>query len=266
MLGVLLAVVTATVAVASEPSRALHAALPDNPTPVPPEPVPVPPPSGPCADPAVRCPDLVLLPPSDLTVTHADGRLRLGMRNTLINRGAGPLFLLGKRDGSKTMSVTQRLYSVNGAHHDYPLANTHLDFWHIPGQGSYWKLRDGLRFELWRVDGPVQSFVERGPKTRFCMRDLEQIPGLPGPRVRQFPGCNQSPGTRHVRLGISVGWAESYPPLYYQQYVDVTGLRGCFSLRHIADPRQHVYESDESNNTSQVRIHLPPRDGSVRGC
>jgi hypothetical protein len=58
-------------------------------------------------------------------------------------------------------------------------------------------------------------------------------------------------------MGISVGWEESYPAGYFQQDIDVTGLRGCYSLRHIADPKQHVYESDESNNMASVRIRLP---------
>ncbi|MGI8730761.1 MAG: hypothetical protein ACR2LK_12380 [Solirubrobacteraceae bacterium] len=43
---------------------------------------------------------------------------------------------------------------------------------------------------------------------------------------------------------------------YHEQYVDVTGLRGCYLLRHIADPREHVLESDETNNFSQVRVRL----------
>jgi subtilase family serine protease len=35
-------------------------------------------------------------------------------------------------------------------------------------------------------------------------------------------------------------------------------------LRHIADPRQHLMESDESNNMSQVRVRLGGR--RLRGC
>ena len=67
-------------------------------------------------------------------------------------------------------------------------------------------------------------------------------------------------------MGISAGWEESYPAGYYEQYVDVTGLSGCFALRHVADPLGHVFESDESNNIAQTRFHLPPRRGRVRGC
>lgn len=265
--GAVIAALAAGVAVAAQPSHTPRIPATENPTPIPPEPVPVPPPSGPCADPNLRCPDLVVLPPSDLRVLRGrNGHVRLASRNRLINRGSGPLFLLGARESKRTMTVSQRIYSQSGNHTDYPLPETRFDFWFIPGQGHYWKLRDGLRFELWTAGGPLEQFVKLGRKTRFCMRDLIEVPGLGGPRFRKFPGCNQSPRTRTLRMGISAGWEESYPPGYYEQYVDVTGLSGCFSLRHVADPLGHVFESDESNNSAQTRFHLPPRRGRVRGC
>ena len=254
-------------AVAGEPSHTLRVPATENPTPIPPEPVAVPPPSGPCGDALLKCPDLVVLPPSELRVLRGgDGHVRLGSRNRLINRGSGPLFLLGARESERTMRVSQRIYSDGEAHTDYPLPDARFDFWAIPGQGSYWKLRDGLRFELWTAGGPLEQFVRFGRKTRFCMRDLLEVPGLSGPRFRQFPGCNQSSRASTVRMGISAGWEESYPPGYFEQYVDITGLSGCYSLRHVADPLSHVFESDESNNMSQTRFHLPPRRGRVRGC
>lgn len=265
--GVLLAALAAGVAVAAQPSHAPRIPATENPTPIPPEPVPVPPPSGPCGDLNLRCPDLVVLAPSELRVQRGrNGRLRLGSRNRLVNRGAGPMFLLGAREGARTMTVSQRIYSQTGGHTDYPLPAARFDFWPIPGQGSFWKLRDGLRFELWTAGGPLEQFVKFGPKTRFCMRDLVEVPGLGGPRFRKFPGCSQSARARTVRMGISVGWEESYPSFYHEQYVDITGLRGCYALRHIADPLGHVLESDESNNVSQTRFRLPPRRGRVRGC
>ena len=267
LFGVIVATLAAGVAVAAQPSHTLRVPTPENPTPIPPEPVPVPPPSGPCPDASLRCPDLVVLAPSDLRVLRGrNGHVRLGSRNRLVNRGAGPMFLLGQRESERTMRVSQRIFSQNGDHTDYPLPEARFDFWFIPGQGRYWKLRDGLRFELWTAGLPVEQFVRFGRKTRFCMRDLVEVPGLGGPRFRKFPGCNQSARTRSLRMGISVGWEESYPPGYYEQYVDVTGLSGCYSLRHVADPLGHVFESDESNNVAQTRVRLPPRRGRVRAC
>jgi hypothetical protein len=247
-----------------------HVPLPENPTPIPPEPVPVAPPSGPCLDARMRCPDLIVRAPSELKVMRSRaGRVLLGSRNILVNRGAGPMYLLGQRLGLRTMTVRQRIYTTDGTFVEFPLERARLDFWTIPvppGQGRYWKLRDGLRFELWTAGGPIERFVRFGRKTRFCMRDLRRVPGMAGPRTRQFPACNQSPDKQVVRLGISAGWYESYPAFYFEQYVDVTGLRGCYSLRHIADPLGHIFESDESNNMAATRVRLPPRRARVRGC
>jgi hypothetical protein len=70
-----------------------------------------------------------------------------------------------------------------------------------------------------------------------------------------------------VTLGTSVGWADVYPPTYPEQWIDVTGLRGCFAYAHIADPNNRVYESNEDNNESQVIVRLPFRPGERRaGC
>lgn len=264
LLAALLAPASTTVA-ADARTNVPRAPIIENPTPTPPEPVPIPPPSGPCADVRQRCPDLVLRPPSDLRLSRSrSGRLRLGSRNHLVNRGAGPLYLTGERDKRRTMKVSQRIYSISGAHRTYRLKDTRFDFWLIPGQGRYWKLRDALRFELRTADGPVGRLVKVGRKTRFCMRDLVELPGLPGPRGRVFGGCSQSAQAKSTRMGISVGWKESYPTGYHEQYVDVTGLRGCYVLRHIADHKGHVLESDESNNMSQVRVRLGGL--RLRGC
>jgi hypothetical protein len=231
---------------------------------------PAPVPSGPCVNARLRCPDLVVLQPRELEVVRSrSGRDRLRSRNRLGNVGGGPLFLLGDEDGGneRTMAVRQRIYAVSGAHREYPLPETHFDFWFIPNQGRFWKLRDALRFELWTVGKPVDELVKAGRKTRFCMRDLLRAEGgALGPREPQFPACSQKAGAERVRMGISVGWLESYPAGYYEQYVDVTGLRGCYSLRHIADPLSHVFESDESNNMSFRHVRLPARRGRVRDC
>ncbi|HEV7806741.1 MAG TPA: lysyl oxidase family protein [Solirubrobacteraceae bacterium] len=233
-------------------------------------PAPVPAPSGPCVDVRLRCPDLVVLRPKELEVVRSrSGRLRLRSRNRLANQGSGPLFLLGDRDGGneRSMAVRQRIYAISGAHREHPLPETHFDFWTIPNQGRFWKLRDALHFELWTTGQSLDELIKAGRKTRFCMRDLARVEdGALGPRVRQFPACSQSGRAEQVRMGISVGWLESYPAGYYEQYVDVTGLRGCYSLRHIADPLAHVFEADESNNVAQRHVLLPPRRGRVRGC
>ena len=80
----------------------------------------------------------------------------------------------------------------------------------------------------------------------YCLRDLKRTrPRARSPRGRVYPACNTNPAARRVRLGTSVGWSDIYPPAYPEQYLDVTGLRGCFAYRHTADPRNGIYESNE---------------------
>jgi hypothetical protein len=37
----------------------------------------------------------------------------------------------------------------------------------------------------------------------------------------------------------------------------VTGLRGTFAFKHIADPNNGIWESDESNNEGVTIVRLP---------
>jgi hypothetical protein len=80
-----------------------------------------------------------------------------------------------------------------------------------------------------------------------------------------FGGCSQDRDLRSVRLGTSVGWADVYPASYHENYVDVTGLRGCFALWQIADPTNQIAETDELNNAARTVVRLrpgaPPRIG-----
>ena len=81
-----------------------------------------------------------------------------------------------------------------------------------------------------------------------------------------YGACSQDGGARRVVLGASVGWADRYPSDYYQQWIDVTGLRGCFAYVHRADPMNHVFESNEGNNDSQRIIRLPWGTRTKKKC
>ena len=99
----------------------------------------------------------------------------------------------------------------------------------------------------------------------YCLRDLQRThPRARSPRRRVYPACSTSRRKRRVTLGTSVGWSDVYPPAYPEQYLDVTGLRGCFAYRHTADPRNGIYESDETNNSAQVTVRLPFKPGKQR--
>jgi hypothetical protein len=219
--------------------------------------------ANPCRGPEraqLRCPDLQMRRPYGIHAQRtAGGRVLLHASNAIKSRGRGPVELRGRRKGRREMRVRQHIYRVGG-----PAINARtrgeLYFYFIPGQGRYWKFASAARFELWSLDrrGLRKRLVRTGPKLHYCFRDFERTdPSARTPRARVYPGCNQDPRKRAVTLGTSVGWSDIYPSSYHENWIDVTGLRGCFAFVHRADPRNHIFESHEGNNDAQRVVRLP---------
>jgi hypothetical protein len=167
--------------------------------------------------------------------------------------------LRGRRTGRDEMSARQHIYRHDGSRLVIR-TGAELYFKYIPGQGHYWKMERAARFELWSLDdtGHRDRLVRSGPKVYYCLRDLKRTrPSRRSPRQRVFPGCNKDAGKKSVTLGTSVGWSDVYPSTYHEQWIDVTGLRGCFAYVHRADPDNHIFESNERNNDSQRIVRLP---------
>ena len=151
-----------------------------------------------------------------------------------------------------------------------------LFFKYIPGQRRYWKFDHAARFELWRIDalGRRTRRVKVGPKVSYCLRDLRRTrPGRRfSPRRLAYPACSVNSGQRRVTLGTSVGWSDIYPPTYPEQWIDVTGFRGCFAFRHMADPRNGIYESKETQQlgvrgrAAALQAGEPALSGSPLAC
>jgi len=216
-----------------------------------------------CLDPALRCPDLTMRRPEDFSVRRtAGGRALLRSTNAILSVGTGPLAVIGRRFTRTSMTVRQRIDRAQGAPLVVPRPGARVVWKAIPGQGHYWKFQDAARFELWTM-GEGRRLVRTGPKQIYCLRDLQRSRGTTrGPAGRVFPGCSQDPGERRRVLGTSVGWADVYPAGYHENWIDVTGLRGCFALWHIADPLNHLVEADETNNATRTVVRLPFRGGA----
>jgi hypothetical protein len=230
--------------------------------------------ANPCLDPArahrLLCPDLRMSPPFNMFISRTrKGRIRLHAANSINSVGRGPAELRGRRDGRWTMAARQVVYRPDGTMR-WLDTGARLGFKAIPGQYRYWKYIHAARFELWRMDGRGrrQKLVRVGPKVSYCLRDLQLThPDLPrSPSSYHYPACSQEFGRRRVTLGTSVGWSDVYPSTYHEQYLNVTGLRGCFAYVHIADPKNGIYESDERNNRGTTVVRLPWRGGGRRGC
>ena len=217
----------------------------------------------------LNCPDLVMKRPFRLRADRAGRRTLLRAGNSIDSVGRGPAELHGVRTSSRFMRARQRIYLRGGGYIGVSTgARLQFKFGHL--NKYYWKFHNAARFELWRLDGRGRRSrrVRTGPKVSYCLRDLKRTrPGLRGsPRRRVYPACSTNPRRQQVTLGTSVGWSDIYGPLYPEQWIDVTGLRGCFAYVHIADPLNGIYESSEDNNEAQVIVRLPWRGAGNRGC
>jgi Lysyl oxidase len=218
----------------------------------------------------LRCPDLVMRRPYGLytdRLTKA-GHTVLRAGNTIDSVGAGPAELHGVRIGPYFMRGRQRIYKRGGGKIGIR-TGARLQFKFAHQQLYWWKFYNAARFELWRLDdeGRRTRLARTGPKVAYCLRDLARTrPGLrASPPARVYPACSTNGRAQRVTLGTSVGWADIYPPAYPEQWIDVTGLRGCFAYVHIADPENGIYESNEDNNQAQVIVRLPFSPGEARG-
>jgi Lysyl oxidase len=220
------------------------------------------------------CPDLKVGPAADLYVEHSGGGYGYGggallhAGNDIRSRGRGPMELRGRLYKRNWMKANQAIHRVGGGVEIFR-TDAKLHFYSVGYEwgGSYWKVHDPLSMEIWSLDSgrqPLQR-VRKGPKVFYCFRDLERTRAMrrsPGHPI--YPACSQDPGREWIRLGTSVGWSDIYPSTYDRQWVNVSGLRGCFAFVMRVDPHNYFFEEHEGNNRSVRRIRLPYEDGPQR--
>lgn len=233
--------------------------------------------SDPCRTPQTAkkllCPNLRIGKPSEMTLDRKlrPGRALLRSTNDIRSRGLGPMEVRGHRDRPRSMNVTQAIRKRSGGYELYPTQGR-LRFFNVGYRwgGAYWKVSNPLRFELWKIDANEKKtkLVRTGPKQFYCFRDLVQTnpASTRSPARAVYPACNQNPKIRNVTLGTSVGWSDIYPSTYDQQWIDVTGLRGCFAYVLHLDPGNVLFELNKKDNWSQRIIRLPWRGYDRRGC
>ena len=218
----------------------------------------------PCQVPGNRlaCPDLIMRKPYGLTLVRRDHRALLLSTNAIINVGRGPLEVHASRTstGGKEMEARQAIHFRTGRNKLLRPPSGEAYFAYVPGRGRYWKFEDAARFELWRLDdeGHRTTLARTGPKIFYCFRDLARVRSFPrAPRSRVYPACSQRGPIRDVTLGTSAGWADIYPASYPRNWINVTGLRGCFAYLHRADPENHLAEEREDDNAAMRTVRLP---------
>ena len=241
----------------------------------------------PCTGPGfgdLLCPDLMVGPAEDLYIERRGGgrghdeaggyyrrraAVRLHAGNDIRSRGRGPVELRGRRYKRNWMRANQAIHRAGGPGVEVFRTQIRLHYFFVGYRfgGSYWKVREPLSMEIWSLDESRRPLrrVRKGPKVHYCFRDLERThPGGRSPRNPVYPACSQNPSLQRTTMGTSVGWSDIYPADYDRQWVDVTGLRGCYAFVMRVDPENHIYESDEDNNRSVRIVRLPGLEGARR--
>ncbi len=187
----------------------------------------------------------------------ASGRRRLRFTTWITNVGAGPFEVRATRASraQARMTVVQRIYRAGGG---YRSVRTPTVMRYAGDGHDHWHIQRIAVYELWSPARPAT--VLRGAKVGFCFFDTNRYrPGLRGaPRSRIY--SERSCGVRAslaAHMGLSRGWADSYPWNFAWQWIDITGLRqGVYMLRVTVDKANWFTESSDWNNCSWSRIRI----------
>jgi hypothetical protein len=210
-----------------------------------------------------RLPDLSMAQLADIQIQNTSTQKQLRFSTTIVNVGAGPFELTGRRPDTNTteMTTTQRIYNSVGDYRDRSTAATLF----YSGDGhNHWHVRDLEDYELLRLDASGNvvepAVVEEGQKVGFCFFDNVDY-GSSEPE--SYRGCeNGNPGALRVTMGLSRGWGDKYGLGTVGQYLDITGLAdGRYRLLVKADGdsvdgSDRFLESDETNNSTWATLQI----------
>ena len=201
-----------------------------------------------------RLPDLRASRATELRIqTTSSGRRLLRFTSQMVNYGAGPFEVRGRRaNSSLPFDIDQIIYDSDGGSRRRDTIATVV----YAGDGhNHYHVRRMMRYHLWSTAG---TMMDR--KIGFCFFDTtpKQLSLPRAPQTRRYfeSGCGGRTATT-TRSGISVGWGDTYPWNFAYQYIDITGLpAGTYTLRSTVDLYDHFLESSETNNCSYARISI----------
>lgn len=221
------------------------------------------PPSPPLAGPVKpNYPDMGMAPLSSILIGQDDaGRVFLQFSATLVNVGGGPLLVAAHRSFPfrDDWRVVQRVEDGAGGYSERELEARLIfggdghDHWHVVGAEAH---------QLETLDGDIVGGLV---KSGFCYFDnvdyRSTLPGAPPAPVHSSVECGTQ-FDRDIAMGLSVGWGDEYQWYLLDQTIEITGVPdGRYRLRAIADPADHIEESDETNNDTWTVVDLSTVDG-----
>lgn len=181
-------------------------------------------------------------------VTTVNGKKLLRFTTWSSNLGVGPIELRGGAVQGQFQEVDQRIYDSDGVGFTDRRAGTFI-YHPTHGHIHFEEFADYYLKEVNAGDTPG-STVAASEKISFCLLDTQKA-------VPAHPGTVWS--ARYVQCsdfqGLSVGWVDVYDLTLPGQNIDLTGISsGTYWLELMVDRPNRLLESDESNNTSRVKV------------
>jgi hypothetical protein len=211
-------------------------------------------------------PDLVPAPPQKLHLRRMNSRWSLAFDSILVNIGDGEFRLRAKRDDADRWHVEQDVgYSTSGAE-VVPSRATLVwggdghDHWHVKRVAT-------TRLERLDADGhPIPGESWNDAKIGFCFYDDSRALAKKGPNepVHSHRSCGKEDDDV-VAMGLSPGWADTYPWVLPGQSIDITDLPdGRYRLWAEADERRWFREATRDNNVTWSDFELSTRPDGIR--
>jgi hypothetical protein len=162
-------------------------------------------------------PRLVVRPAGDVETSGRGASRVLRFEMTVENRGSGPLEVLGRPEGARTLAI-QRVYGADArgnaaVDHERRVGVLYLDEHH-----GHWHLDGFARFRLLDERLAPASGSRAASKTSACLLDVERLDGANGDLTPSYFKCQPD------RQGISPGWADVYGNDLPGQEIAIGGL------------------------------------------
>ncbi|MGO4258618.1 lysyl oxidase family protein [Marmoricola sp. RAF53] len=192
-----------------------------------------------------------------------EGKKLLKFGVITLNVGAGPAEIVADRSGANATEwqAFQTLYD-SSRNPVGSLVDQGVQFYFAGDGHNHWHVRDFDDYELLSSDG---TMVARAEKHGYCMQDNTTYQGMPSavgvppnPVYMESKSCGKGlPNALMIIHGLSRGWGDTYPSSLPDQAIDITGVpNGTYTVQVHADAVGAVLESDESNNTTSVKVTI----------
>lgn len=207
--------------------------------------------------PPLNYPDLSdIIPTSGISVTGSGANRVFQYTHDTFNGGSGPLVIQPALNAaSGNYQGTQYIYSLSAGKwtlsQQIPIAGVFIfdsdhGHFHFPFT-SYGLYTD--------VSGSIGTAVATSPKVSFCINDsFIYDPSLPNAgALGNLGSCGNPTSLR----GLDIGAVDEYDQTDAGQNISLSGVPdGTYWLRAVVDPNNFLFESDKSNNETDVQLTI----------